>query len=221
MRRPVNVELPGPRMDRRRLKTRTALVAAARALFAERPAQEVSITDITDAADLAKGSFYNHFPDKDSLAEELLVSIRQHVESLVTQSNEGVTDAYIAVAQAVCTVLNFAVEDPQAASALLRLTPNALRPEDPLYHGVASLIRLGHAQGQMMDIGTEEGVLIVAGTATMTLFRILERPDDVQLDVLAISICAALLRALGAPTKRSKTIATAAVAKLLRHRRAR
>jgi hypothetical protein len=73
----------------------------------------------------------------------------------------------------------------------------------------------------MMDIGTEEGVLIVAGTATMTLFRILERPDDVQLDVLAISICAALLRALGAPTKRSKTIATAAVAKLLRHRRAR
>jgi hypothetical protein len=143
------------------------------------------------------------------------------VESLVTQSNEGVTDAYIAVAQAVCTVLNFAVEDPQAASALLRLTPNALRPEDPLYHGVASLIRLGHAQGQMMDIDTGDGVLIVAGTATMTLFRILEKPDEVQLDGLAISICAALLRALGAPPKRSKAIATAAVAKLLRHRRAR
>jgi AcrR family transcriptional regulator len=217
----ISVELVGSRMDRRRLKTRTALVAAARSLFAERPAQDVSITDITDAADLAKGSFYNHFPDKDSLAEELLVSIRRHVESLVAQSNKGITDAYVAVAQAVCTVLNFAVEDPQAASALLRLTPNSLLPEDPLYHGVVSLIRMGHSQGQMKDVGTEDGVLIVAGTATMTLYRILERPDDIQFDDLAISICAGLLRALGAPAKRSRVIATAVVAKLLSPGRAR
>ena len=221
MARSVSNELPGSRMDRRRLKTRTALVAAARSLFAEHPPQSVSITDITDAADLAKGSFYNHFPDKDSLAEELLVSIRQHVESLVAQSNKGVTDPYLAVAQAICTVLNFAVEDPQAASVLLRLTPNALSPKDPLYDGIASLIRMGHNQGQMLDIGVEDGVIILAGTATMTLFRILEKPDDVQLDILAISICAALLRALGAPAQRSKTIAKTVVANLLRHKPAR
>jgi AcrR family transcriptional regulator len=210
------VKSPGSRMDRRKLQTRGALVAAAQTLFAERPPGEVSITDITDAADLAKGSFYNHFPDKDHLAEALLFSIRQRVESRVAEANKGVTDAYIAVAQAVCTVLNFALEDPKAASALLRLTPNVLSPEDPLYHGVASLIRMGQANGQMLDIGTEEGVLIVAGTATMTLFRILEKPEDVKLDVLAAAICAGLLRALGAPGKRAKTIASAVVAKSLR-----
>jgi AcrR family transcriptional regulator len=203
-------------MDRRKLQTRTALVIAAQSLFAERPPQQVSITDIADAADLAKGSFYNHFPDKESLANELLVSIRQRVECQVRDANKATTDAYIAVAQAICVVLNFAVEDPKAASALLHLTPSALLPEDPLYHGIASLIQMGHAQGQMMDIGIEEGVLILAGTATMTLFRILAHPAHVKLDVLATSICAGLLRALGAPGRRATTIATSAVAKSLR-----
>ncbi len=55
------------RADRRRDRTRTALLEAGRRLFSERGAGAVTIQDITDAADVAKGSFYNHFESREEL----------------------------------------------------------------------------------------------------------------------------------------------------------
>jgi len=51
----------GPsRLDRRKARTRGALIAAAREMLASRDPAEVSIQDITEAADVGFGSFYNH-----------------------------------------------------------------------------------------------------------------------------------------------------------------
>ena len=58
-------------VDRRRVRTRAALLRAGASLFATRSVDGVSIDDIVAAADVAKGSFYNHFPDKEALAAEL------------------------------------------------------------------------------------------------------------------------------------------------------
>ena len=46
------------RTQRRRDQTRAALLAAGRRLFSERGIGEVTIQQITDSADVAKGSFY-------------------------------------------------------------------------------------------------------------------------------------------------------------------
>ena len=45
---------------------------AGRALFVERPAEQVSIESITEKAGVAKGSFYNHFATREALFEELI-----------------------------------------------------------------------------------------------------------------------------------------------------
>jgi AcrR family transcriptional regulator len=50
----------------RRAKTRTQLMEAARALYAERPLEAVTVDELVAAAAVAKGTFYVHF---DSLAE--------------------------------------------------------------------------------------------------------------------------------------------------------
>ena len=54
--------VPGPsRLDRRKARTRSALIAAAREMLASRDPAEVTIQEITEAADVGFGSFYNHF----------------------------------------------------------------------------------------------------------------------------------------------------------------
>lgn len=52
------------RQDRRTRATRRRLLKAARELFAEKGMDLTTIDDITQRADLAKGTFYYHFSDK-------------------------------------------------------------------------------------------------------------------------------------------------------------
>jgi AcrR family transcriptional regulator len=70
------------RHDRRKAATRAALVRAARELLVE-VGSEVSVQAITDRADVALGSFYNHFPDKPAVfaaaATDALLEFEDHL----------------------------------------------------------------------------------------------------------------------------------------------
>lgn len=53
------------RRERRRLETRERLYRAALELFGERGFLETTVEDITEAADVGKGTFFNYFPTKE------------------------------------------------------------------------------------------------------------------------------------------------------------
>jgi AcrR family transcriptional regulator len=55
----------GGRRERRRLETRERIFHAALELFAERGFMETTVEDITEAADVGKGTFFNYFPTKE------------------------------------------------------------------------------------------------------------------------------------------------------------
>src|ERR1700752_3728383 len=57
------------RLDRRKARTRQALLDAAVRLIADGRGDRASIQEITEAADIGFGSFYNHFASKDELFE--------------------------------------------------------------------------------------------------------------------------------------------------------
>lgn len=53
------------RRERHRVETRARLYRAALDLFAERGFMETTVEDITEAADVGKGTFFNYFPTKE------------------------------------------------------------------------------------------------------------------------------------------------------------
>jgi AcrR family transcriptional regulator len=55
----------GGRRERRRVEVRERLYRAALRLFAERGYAQTTVEDITEAADLGKGTFFNYFPSKE------------------------------------------------------------------------------------------------------------------------------------------------------------
>src|ERR1700751_5225034 len=55
------------RRERRRLETRERLYRAALELFGERGFSETTVQDITEAADVGKGTFFNYFPTKEHI----------------------------------------------------------------------------------------------------------------------------------------------------------
>lgn len=56
------------RFERRKQRTRDALKQSAITLILEKGFDEVSVQDITDHADLGRGTFYVHFNDKEDIA---------------------------------------------------------------------------------------------------------------------------------------------------------
>lgn len=78
---------PASRTDRRRERTRAAIIDAATGLFAARGLRATSIQDICDEADIAERTFFNHFPTRDHLYE----SIADHRLEGLTSAIDAVT----------------------------------------------------------------------------------------------------------------------------------
>ncbi len=61
------------RRERKKLETHQGLLEAALALFREKGFDETTVEEITEHADVAKGTFFNYFPSKEALLSELAV----------------------------------------------------------------------------------------------------------------------------------------------------
>ncbi len=144
-------------------RTRAALIAAGRRLFSKQPADAVTIDDIVRAAKVGKGSFYNHFADRDVLLRAISSEIRASVEHAVDLANDGVDDPARRVARAMCVYLRYAVEDPERAGVLARIQSGVTSLTAPLNRGLVGDIAKGLAAARFSVATLEAGVLCVLG----------------------------------------------------------
>ena len=79
-----------PRQVRKTRATRRRLLNASREIFTEKGIDLATIDDITQRADVAKGTFYYHFTDKNEIVAELM---RQVLETLTQLIQERCRDA--------------------------------------------------------------------------------------------------------------------------------
>jgi AcrR family transcriptional regulator len=71
---------PPSRHERRRLQTRKLLIQTTLQLILEKGFNSISIQDITDRADLGRGTFYIHFKDKEDVVWTAVQDLFQELE---------------------------------------------------------------------------------------------------------------------------------------------
>ena len=129
---------PGPnRLDRRKARTRGALVTAAREMLASRDPAEVSIQEITEAADVGFGSFYNHFDSKAELFDAALAQTMEELGQLLDDVTRDTDDPAQVFATAVRITARLPRTHPQLAKIMLRtglpyLTTEQVRDRRPV-----------------------------------------------------------------------------------------
>src|SRR5437879_1555790 len=84
------LEAPG-RRQRRREETAQRILSSAVRLFEQRGYSTTTVEQITEAADVAKGTFFNYFPSKEHLLLSLFDLLRAEFEHLEQEAKE-VTD---------------------------------------------------------------------------------------------------------------------------------
>lgn len=195
---------PPTRGHRKREKTRRSLVAAGLRVLAEK-GESLAVSDVTTEAEVANGTFYNYFPDReallDALAEHLVLTL---AEAAAREPHE---DPALRFAVASGRVLRRAAEDPSWGRVVLRLVnrPSVHRNIDRY---LREDLAAGFAAGRF-DTGPDDATLDQAlGLLVMTIRRIVEGGAGPDAPRLAVERG---LRALGLPPGDAREIAAHAL----------
>jgi AcrR family transcriptional regulator len=153
---------PTGRRERTKQANRAAILAAARAVFSDIGYGAASVRDVVRGTDLASGTFYNYFPDKESVLRALVDEIAVGARARVRAARAGATTVEAFVADGFRAYLAFIAEDPQTVRLISRNagTIRTLFDEPALGAGIAEL----HAD---LDAGIAAGVLPPHDTGLM------------------------------------------------------
>jgi AcrR family transcriptional regulator len=95
------------RRERKKIKTKSEILCAARHLFEEMGYDEVSIEDITERSDVSKGTFFNYFSSK----EGLLLAIAEDEVDDIVELMEAEGKSYSLVKDKIRLVLKRLLDD--------------------------------------------------------------------------------------------------------------
>ncbi|TDN62084.1 TetR/AcrR family transcriptional regulator [Paraburkholderia sp. BL10I2N1] len=114
------VEEREPRGARRKRETRARLLDAALRLMAEKGMEGVAINEITEAADVGFGSFYNHFESKEAIYATLVDNVFEDFAKMLDRLTGGISDPAEVVAVSVRHTVLRARHDPVWGRFLIR-----------------------------------------------------------------------------------------------------
>ena len=127
-------ETPSPtenRLDRRKARTRAALIRAAQTLIAQ-GRTNAPILEITQAADVGMGSFYNHFETKEQLFDAAFESVLDAYGQLLDQVTADIEDPAEVFASSFRLTGRLHRREPELSRVLLNnLAPPAQRRRRP------------------------------------------------------------------------------------------
>jgi AcrR family transcriptional regulator len=117
----INLERRAEIGREKRARTKAQLLAAAKALFSERPWESVTIDEVVDQAGVAKGTFYTHFNDLDELAAAVADELIQSFDELIQPQRLSISDPLVRIAFGCYAFLEKAQEDRIWASLAARM----------------------------------------------------------------------------------------------------
>jgi AcrR family transcriptional regulator len=143
------------RRQRRKSETLNRILAAAVQLFAERGYAETTVEDITEAADVGKGTFFNYFPTKDAVLLAVFENLRAefaHYEDLIPKTR----DVRSFLRKIVYDILNNPTRSQKLVRSILGkalMDPAVSQPFEAAMHqarhAVTSLLQRGQDLGQV------------------------------------------------------------------------
>jgi len=202
------------RSDRRMVRNRKALLGAAEKLIAEKGFERVTIDEIAETADLAKGTFYNYFDDKNQIATELALTIRKDLNNEVGTAQAGIDDPAARLALGICVFLRTAVTAPTHAAVVAHMYGQWVRPEAAGNLRLRKDLEDGYRMKRFSAARLDSAVVMTVGTVQAGIMRALELADSSAVRTLALELSGLVLRALGVKWNESQAIAAKAVARV-------
>ncbi|MFI6571384.1 TetR/AcrR family transcriptional regulator [Nocardia fluminea] len=183
------------RLERRKALTRSALIAAGQRFIAE-GRLNAPILEITQAADVGMGSFYNHFDSKEELfvaaVDSALESLGDYLDSLTTD----LADPAEIFAQSFRIVGRLFRLQPDLSRVLINSGASLIESEHGLAPRAARDIAAATLAGRFVVEDTDLAMALVTGSL-LGLGRLLLQQPDRDCAATVDEMTAGILVALG------------------------
>jgi AcrR family transcriptional regulator len=190
------IDIAVNRLERRKQRTRAALVKAAQTLIAE-GRLNVPVLEITRLADVGMGSFYNHFDSKEQLFESAVIDVLDSYGALLDELTAEMKDPAEIFAAGFRLSGRFFRRRPQESRILLTnwtalamsdrgLAPRALRD-----------IKAAVESGRFSSVTDPELALATAAGILLGVGALLQQQPDRDDGATADAVTEDLLRMFG------------------------
>ena len=191
--------VPGvSRLDRRKARTRQALIDAAVRLIAEGRGDRASIQEITEEADIGFGSFYNHFESKEQLFQTASEEVLERWGQLIDRASVGLTDPAELFAVGMRITGRLGWTHPDIAGFLTGAGLDVLDSPYGLAPRALRDIQAGQAAGRFTVPDAKIALSAVAG-CPLGLLQVCQRHPDCVKETIVDELAEAVLRLLGVP----------------------
>ena len=200
----VTAKAQPSRLDRRKAQTRAALIRAAQTFIAEGKLN-VAVLEITQAADVGMGSFYNHFETKEQLFQAATEAALDLHGAFLDELTDGLTDPAEIFAQSFRLTGRLHRREPELSKVLLNYGLALIFADQGLGPRARRDIEAATAANRF-KVEDADLAMAVIGGAALALGALLheqpERDDGQSTDKLTED----LLRFLGLPANEARRI---------------
>jgi len=142
------------RRERRRTETRDRIFRAAMELFAKRGFSATTVEDITEAADVGKGTFFNYFPSKEHVLGVLHEIQLQKISHALAAAKAGKLSIRDVLRELVLRI----AEEPARSQLLARGLLLTVLSNDAVRELMADMMSRARTMlGQVLTMGQERG----------------------------------------------------------------
>jgi AcrR family transcriptional regulator len=194
------------RLDRRKARTRRALIEAAVRLIAEGRGDRASIAEITEAADIGFGSFYNHFDSKEQLFQTASEEVLERWGQMIDRASTSVSDPAEVFAVGLRISGRLGWTHPDIAGFLTGTGLDALDIPVGLAPRALRDIQAGQAAGRFTIPDADIALSAVAG-GLLGLLRMCQRHPERITEASVDQLAEAVLRLLGVPAHEAARLA--------------
>ena len=195
---------PINRLERRKQRTRTALIQAAQALIAAGKLN-VPVLEITQAADVGMGSFYNHFDSKEELFEAAVADVLDNHGALLDQLTASIDDPAETFACSFRLTGRLFRRRPQESRILLVSGLNLMTSERGLGPRALRDITEAAAAGRF-TVDDPKLAMAVAAGALLGLGKLLQEEPERDDAAAADRVTEDVLRLFGVPAEEAHEI---------------
>ena len=195
---------PVNRSDRRKARTRAALIRAAQSLIAQGRIN-VPILEITQAADVGLGTFYNHFETKEQLFDAAVEAVMDGYGELLDNLTAEIEDPAEVFACSFRLTGRLNRREPELSRVLLNNVLQLLGSDKGLAPRARRDIAAAAEAGRF-DVGDLDVAVTIAAGALLALGQLLHDQPERDVEETTDRVTEELLRMFGLPRGQARRI---------------
>ncbi|MBW2232543.1 MAG: TetR/AcrR family transcriptional regulator [Deltaproteobacteria bacterium] len=166
-------------------RNRAAILLAAREAFCEIGFGATTVRDIIRRTDLASGTFYNYFPDKDALLHELIQDFQIELRRRVHEAREAADTLEDLLRSAFRACFEIFVEDEVILALVMRNAGEieeltSVKALDPAAADLANDLRAKAREGVVPEMDFDLIALAAVAVGSELAFRAVRTGADVE-----------------------------------------